>query len=140
MKWDEVHTKRPPFVPKVKNWEDTRYFDDGEPISDIVDSTGEEDNDEGGAGHIQANGTKTCPAGQDQVGKNGLPKPGEKVKKHREKKRPRDKVLRDENLAKKVLEMRKRGAFLGYAYRRPKDALQELNMWRGRPAVTTKEQ
>ncbi|GAB7347590.1 hypothetical protein MBLNU459_g4470t2 [Dothideomycetes sp. NU459] len=38
----------------------------------------------------------------------------------KEKKRPRDKLLRDPEVGKKVMELRKKGAFLGYTYRRPK--------------------
>jgi protein-serine/threonine kinase len=38
----------------------------------------------------------------------------------KEKKRPRDKVLRDVVLGKKVMEIRKKKAFFGYTYRRPK--------------------
>lgn len=38
----------------------------------------------------------------------------------REKKRPRDKMLRDPVVGRKVLELRKKGAFFGYTYRRPK--------------------
>jgi hypothetical protein len=36
----------------------------------------------------------------------------------KEKKRPRDRLLRDREIAPKVLELRKKGAFLGYTYRR----------------------
>ena len=36
----------------------------------------------------------------------------------KEKKRPRDKLLRDKESAPKVLQLRKEGAFLGYTYRR----------------------
>lgn len=36
----------------------------------------------------------------------------------KEKKRPRDKLLRDRETAPKVLELRKKGAFLGYTYKR----------------------
>ncbi|KAI5364311.1 Putative protein kinase [Septoria linicola] len=38
----------------------------------------------------------------------------------REKRRPRDKVLRDPMLNKQALEVRKKKAFFGYTYRRPK--------------------
>jgi serine/threonine protein kinase len=40
--------------------------------------------------------------------------------KKKEKKRARDKILRDLGLGRKVLELRKMGAFVGYTYRRPK--------------------
>jgi protein-serine/threonine kinase len=36
----------------------------------------------------------------------------------KEKKRPRDRLLRDKEVAKSVFEERKKGAFLGYSYRR----------------------
>jgi hypothetical protein len=43
----------------------------------------------------------------------------------KEKKRPRDKVLRDPEVARKVMELRKRNAFFGYTYRRPKQPMLE---------------
>lgn len=49
------------------------------------------------------------------------------VRKPKEKKRARDKMLRDPDLGKKVLELRKKGAFLGYTYRRPKLLLDFLD-------------
>jgi hypothetical protein len=36
------------------------------------------------------------------------------------KKRARDKALRDPSVGRKVMELRKKGAFFGYTYRRPK--------------------
>lgn len=42
------------------------------------------------------------------------------TKPRKEKKRPRDKLLRDPVVARKVMEMRKKNAFFGYTYRRPK--------------------
>nr|POE93431.1 serine/threonine-protein kinase cbk1 [Quercus suber] len=41
----------------------------------------------------------------------------------KEKRRPRDKALRDPNVARTVLDLRKKRAFLGYTYRRPKEML-----------------
>lgn len=46
-------------------------------------------------------------------------------KPRKEKKRPRDKVLRDAAVGKKVMEIRKRKAFFGYTYRRPKPLVLE---------------
>ena len=43
----------------------------------------------------------------------------------KEKKRPRDKLLRDPEVARKVMELRKRNAFFGYTYRRPKAVVLE---------------
>lgn len=44
----------------------------------------------------------------------------------KEKKRPRDKLLRDPEVGRVVLEIRKKGAFIGYTYRRPRFSLPEL--------------
>lgn len=44
----------------------------------------------------------------------------------KEKKRPRDKLLRDPKVGRTVLEIRKKGAFMGYTYRRPILTLREL--------------
>lgn len=43
-----------------------------------------------------------------------------KAKPKKEKKRPRDKMLRDAAVGKKVMELRKKAAFFGYTYRRPR--------------------
>ena len=42
------------------------------------------------------------------------------------KKRPRDKVLRDRATAVQVMEYRKRGAFLGYAYRNRRELVASI--------------
>ncbi|RMZ80875.1 hypothetical protein DV737_g2756, partial [Chaetothyriales sp. CBS 132003] len=38
IKWDAMLTRRPPFVPKVKSWEDTKYFDDDEQTCSDIES------------------------------------------------------------------------------------------------------
>lgn len=43
----------------------------------------------------------------------------------KEKKRPRDKLLRDPSIARKVMDLRKKNAFFGYTYRRPKPVALE---------------
>jgi hypothetical protein len=50
----------------------------------------------------------------------------EVCKPKKEKKRPRDKVLRDAVVGKKVMEIRKKKAFFGYTYRRPKPLVLDL--------------
>lgn len=52
----------------------------------------------------------------------------------KEKKRARDKMLRDPVVGRKVLELRKKSAFFGYTYRRPKPlpVLEQENRWSGR--------
>lgn len=37
--WETVHLRRPPYQPRVKDWEDTRYFEEEDPISDIDTAT-----------------------------------------------------------------------------------------------------
>lgn len=37
--WDTMHLRRPPYVPRVKGWDDTKYFQEEEPISDIDTAT-----------------------------------------------------------------------------------------------------
>ena len=46
----------------------------------------------------------------------------------KEKKRPRDKLLRDPEMGRIVLEVRKKSAFIGYTYRRPRFSLPELEV------------
>lgn len=43
----------------------------------------------------------------------------------KDRKRPRDKLLRDPVMARKVMELRKKNAFFGYTYRRPKPVVLE---------------
>lgn len=151
IRWKELHLRKPPFVPKVKSWEDTKYFDEDEPISDVDDvsteaSAEDVNNDSGqaiaspkqypmadgpgadtvlrGADDAQSNpGGTVGPNGQEMVQKPA----GKAHRKKKEKKRPRDKILRDEEVGRKVLDIRKKGAFLGYTYRRPKGILVELD-------------
>ena len=37
--WDRLHLTRPPFVPDVKGRDDTKYFDEEDPISDVDDAS-----------------------------------------------------------------------------------------------------
>jgi serine/threonine protein kinase len=214
--WIQMDKKKPPFVPKVKGWEDTKYFDDDESVSDMGSSSSEEEaeptpdpekenmldmgnvkqdppvfeNAIAAAANIdhnihghhhddqhiipsnttklndvmqkqtekalarnphsrllksipigspsQNNSTITTPqpqfdgiaAGQEPPTSTATDKKSSK-KPRKEKKRPRDKILRDPMTAKIALEMRRRGAFLGYAYRRPKGVQSVLDRVEG---------
>ena len=79
----------------------TKYFDDEADIlsaSDHLDSESREVGaEEGGGGDAWAG-----------------------VRAGKERKRPRDKVLRDPEVGRKALELRKKGAFVGYTWRRPR--------------------
>ncbi|RMZ91310.1 hypothetical protein DV736_g1465, partial [Chaetothyriales sp. CBS 134916] len=182
IKWDAMLSRRPPFVPKVKSWEDTKYFDDDETCSDIESASSDVSDTEhiprgdmvapvpsGGAKMEGANcsgaiktRSKTsqhqhevqhiipsaavklnaadshtavftpsvdkAPAWEEVKLEDRCAAPGP-TKKKREKKRPRDKVLRDPAIGPRALKLRKEGAFMGYEYRRPKtidDVIKEV--------------
>jgi len=142
MPWERLHLMVPPFVPNIKSVEDTYYFDEEEPISDFSESisnhqpTIEEIAD--ALKHfnreIQILATDFIDRPHDSArlrkvekeidGFNVCDEQKDYLKafvKHygrKEKKRPRDRLLRDRDTAPKVLELRKKGAFLGYTYRR----------------------
>ncbi|KAL8707477.1 MAG: hypothetical protein Q9220_007509 [cf. Caloplaca sp. 1 TL-2023] len=136
LSWERLHLSRPPFVPDIKGRDDTRYFDEEEPVSDVDDAS----TTCSGADQV------TCPETSRNVAAalittqldgahttvgTGLPKNWDdpytprldgtaKITKPKERKRPRDRVLRDKQVGRTVLELRKKGAFPGYTYRRPK--------------------
>jgi protein-serine/threonine kinase len=43
--WERLHELDPPFIPLLRSTEDTKYFDDDEPITDLSDSDDDEDGD-----------------------------------------------------------------------------------------------
>ncbi|KAL2827187.1 kinase-like domain-containing protein [Aspergillus cavernicola] len=149
--WEDIHRMSPPFIPKVKGWEDTRYFEDGEYPSDHDDDSTDSDVDQvkdNKAPHeakqkppkpepplkVDLNSRLIIPAREGHKEVENPPSKGEK--KHKEPRRPRDKILRDRRFRKRVLEMRKKGAFLGYTYRRPKGVIMALTPERGRPFIS----
>lgn len=52
---------------------------------------------------------------------------GAPPKPKKEKKRPRDKILRDPKVGKTALQVRREGAFVGYSYRRAKGVQEVLD-------------
>lgn len=140
--WDRIHTMTPPFVPNIKSMDDTHYFDEEESISDfsasITHAQPTPDNLAGALKNfdkeLQIVATGYIERPYDSIKLRNLEKeidafdvPDEQkthlkdfVKRfgHKERKRPRDRLLRDRALAPKVLELRKGCAFLGYTYRR----------------------
>ena len=140
--WDRIHTMTPPFVPNIKSMDDTQYFDEEDSISDFSASvTHAQPTTDDIAGALKkfnrelqtlANGFIERPYDSIKLRKvekeiDAFNVPDEQknylkefVKRYgrKEKKRPRDRLLRDRDLASTVLELRKRGAFLGYTYRR----------------------
>jgi hypothetical protein len=185
--WDVVHHCTPPYIPRVKDWEDTKYFQEEEPVSDIDSATSADELDmsrilddpehseQGKTTQVsqhQQEGQHIIPSGPLRVPldegiampkaplplsltnplypskKVGIPpaestlvEPGaadehlpipapvavKPLVKKKEKKRPRDIVLRDRVTGPSALETRKLNAFLGYEYRQPmmvKDIVQ----------------
>lgn len=136
--WNRLHLTRPPFVPDVNGRDDTKYFDEEDPISDVDDAasqSGEQDLEmpEHVPGVNRMTQVDGAPGLQDETISTVAGSPNEdhrmsprlkgkyeKVGKAKAKKRPRDRVLRDKEVGRKALEVRKKGAFLGYTYRRPK--------------------
>ncbi|EEP76177.1 conserved hypothetical protein [Uncinocarpus reesii 1704] len=135
IRWDELHYRTPPFIPKVKGWEDTKYFE-GELVSDAPDGTSEasppeeiDPADEAIKAQLDSSNAGVKSGGKSKsnvLAGLAVTFQNKPPKKKREKKRARDKILRDEQMGKTALEMRKRTAFLGYSYRRPKDVLLAL--------------
>ena len=134
--WDRLHLSKPPFIPDVKSQDDTKYFDDEDPISDVDDASSCSSVHDGLGARFQPkiieptrvtqlDGTEgplnygpILPPRDITIAIGGGAD-GKRMKKVRAKKRPRDRVLRDKEVGRKVLELRKKGAFLGYTYRRP---------------------
>lgn len=127
LSWDRLHLSRPPFVPDVKSREDTKYFDDEEPVSDVDDasSTGSAEDADRSEAAAAADQTTQVDGAFGQHEHADTKGKGRKAGKRKEKKRPRDKVLRDKVIGRQVLELRKKGAFIGYTYRRPKFSVSE---------------
>ncbi|KAF1995021.1 kinase-like protein [Amniculicola lignicola CBS 123094] len=141
IQWSILHMTRPPFVPRVHGGQSiTKYFDDEAEImsaSDHLDSssyatvpTGVQDSHTAPTSHppIVGDGQQL----QVNAHHGAL---DETIKLHdraatrrrrKEKKRPRDKLLRDPQVGRTVLEIRKKGAFMGYTYRRPRFNLTDL--------------
>lgn len=144
--WDRMHEMTPPFVPKIRGEDDTHYFDEEEPISDFstsIDDDGgltpptEEDLSNALRGfnrEIQILARGYVGSAYDSTKLRRIEREidgftlGEEQKEYlrqfvrvhgrKEKKRPRDRLLRDQEYRAGVLECRKRAAFLGYSWRR----------------------
>ncbi|KAI9823572.1 MAG: hypothetical protein M1832_002353 [Thelocarpon impressellum] len=116
--WERQHESRPPFVPKVKNVEDTRYFDEDEAVSDVDDASSYSSALEH-LGQPDEDGEVFHDARELSAERSEKLRVAEKAPRRVEKRRARDKILRDGGVGKHALELRKLGAFKGYTYRRP---------------------
>ncbi|KAE8333188.1 kinase-like domain-containing protein [Aspergillus sergii] len=143
--WEQLHQSSPPFIPKVKNWEDTRYFEDAggvvdnDDISITTDAQGSGDGAEGAGdkpkpiqNQAESQQKQKGPIPNENTSIDATEPPTNTTKKQKHRKRPRDKMLRDKKIQKTVLRMRKEGAFVGYTYRRPKAVALAFAPERGR--------
>lgn len=143
IRWDAHGQSTPPFVPDVRNWADTSYFtDEGDRGKDVGQSSDQAKPGDKPEASVPENPppANPSPANAEPCPCCGKPKPqanqappqaakaenAEKKKKARQN-RARDKILRDDRVGTKAMEMRKEGAFLGYTYRRPKPMALALN-------------
>jgi hypothetical protein len=138
IRWQNLHMCQPPMIPRVRGWEDTRYFDDWKLAGEIVEKVSASDSPD----EITP-GTQQCGPAEDvvkpPVGETLSGTAAEQAKeaeRAKEKKRPRDKILRDKQMGNTALDIRKRGAFLGYTYRRPNDVALAFSTERGRQTHT----
>ncbi|CAG8131086.1 unnamed protein product [Penicillium olsonii] len=140
IRWQDLHMCQPPMVPRVRSWQDTRYFDEwklADKAEDVASDSEEKachlDKQSGYASINPPDPTGNALPESQAVKATPNPAPGQanSVRK-KEKKRPRDKILRDEELSKTVLDIRKAGAFLGYTYRRPNEVALAFGSERGR--------
>ncbi|UPX10352.1 uncharacterized protein EKO05_0001016 [Ascochyta rabiei] len=144
IQWSTLHLTRPPFVPRVRGGQPiTKYFDDEAEImsaSDHLDSSSYESVQIDGATLVdgveplgEGEPTPTAYSAAQQESRSLLAyeqicQGFQKLRRRKkEKKRPRDKLLRDPEMGRVVLEIRKKGAFIGYTYRRPRFSLPELD-------------
>ncbi|KAJ5776577.1 uncharacterized protein N7511_001588 [Penicillium nucicola] len=142
IRWQDLHLCQPPIIPRVRNWEDTRYFDDSK-LAANAPGKAEARQSEDNGDTLRSDPDAITPAQGPDENVSIEPRSvaatpdavSEQIKdnaKKKEKKRPRDKILRDQQMSKNVMEIRKKGAFLGYTYRRPSEMALAFNTERGR--------
>lgn len=142
-RWDQIHNQRPPFLPTLSSAEDTKYFEESEPPEDWSDSSPgaglspdeiqsqlsdyrdrvqhiainlvAEPHDSASLRMIDSELEHTPDLTDHEV---ALLKHFVRVFGRRQRKRPRDVLLRDANFKDVVMEVRKSTAFVGYTWRR----------------------
>lgn len=137
--WSTLHMTRAPWTPRVHgNQPITKYFDDEHAImshTDHLDSSSYEVVETIEVAAVPDVKAEEAPVATVELAIKTSPPTYKQacsvvqnIKRKREKKRPRDKILRDPHVGRAVLEMRKKGAFVGYTYRRPRYSLPELEV------------
>ncbi|CVK83390.1 related to cell wall biosynthesis kinase [Fusarium mangiferae] len=142
--WDRLQSMPPPFTPNLKSDDDAHYFDESEPFEDWSESIPSgvflrsEDVKEilfGFDTHVQAKAMELIKIPFDAAKLRSIDRdidaskelqPNDKATLkqfirfygHKERKRPRDMLLRDKDTKKTSLRIRKETAFMGYTWRR----------------------
>jgi protein-serine/threonine kinase len=131
IQWETLHLRTPPWVPGVEDDDMAAYFQPEEelksnPESDDSDSISAKDRSSVDKAETPARVLDSpfarllAKKGWMDEMKKADETPEASKKRHlRDKRRPRDRVLRDARVGKTVMELRKRVGFLGYTYRRP---------------------
>ena len=140
--WDNLQNTAPPFVPRINSLEDTHYFDESEPLDERIDSATEKPGltdeevrwilrefrpcvqnvairlinvpyDSGAlrSRDLEIDSMTVFTEEEKELLKRFMREYGRRVPK-----RPRDIVLRDENMKGTAMEVRKQSAFMGYAW------------------------
>lgn len=144
IRWDYLHTERPPFVPNLQNDEDAHYFDESEPLEDWSETVRSDiplspedvlEKLQGIRPNVQEKAMELIRTPINSVRLQNVDHfldsahdldPDEvlmlkqfvRLYGHKERKRPRDMLLRDKNIRETVMDIRKETAFLGYNWRR----------------------
>lgn len=142
--WEQLHSITPPFIPRISDAEDTHYFDESEPVADWSETTHSptrmnaedvkailgdfREEVQALAFHLVApphDSVKLKDIDQFLTHMSELESEEKEVLKHfvrlygrKERKRPRDRLLRDAKTKDIVMDVRKQTAFMGYTWRR----------------------
>lgn len=110
LKWGILHLMTPPEIPKLRHNLDTRYFELAELSKESTASQFSSVASAADGGLLKSGPFNVGPTNRHGKGR----------------KRPRDCILRDRGLVRDALELRKKGALLGYAHQRPHEILNFL--------------
>lgn len=132
--WNEMLLSRPPYVPQAKSWEDIKWstkMESGKPEGspqkgDLIPDSG--------PSKPSPPPPKDANAAEQAALKKAVDDHFSKKRKHKEK-RARDKILRDTVVGPTALEIRTKGAFVGYTWRRPKSVRDLLEVDHGQSLV-----
>lgn len=135
--WREMLHRRPPYVPPEKSWED-RSCPGNEEQPDLLElgdtqNTPQKLEDASMLKHdfpLMVECRRLAGENSLKIDVDEHDKP--RKRRVKEKRRARDKILRDAAVGPTALDIRTKGAFVGYTWRRPKSVRDVLKIERGR--------